>query len=335
MNVILGIAIFIMMVYLLGEQYIPADKVNQFGIQATELGKKEIGFQDGDKIVGMNGQPLLRFNDIHNPRLFLEQGSYYMVQRAGNEIKLSIPADLMDKLSKKEMDLATPMFAKYPVLIGQVSGNSPASKAGLIDGDVVLAVNAQPTGGIDAFRALLEKSKDQQLRLQVRRGDQTMEVPVKVSGEGKLGVVLEYDGLYAKQYFGFFESIPKGVGSAFNVISLQLQAFGKIFRREISATKSLGGPLAIAQQFGGRWDWIRFWTLTGLLSMVLAFMNLLPIPALDGGHVVFITYEIISGRKPSDKFLENAQKVGMVLLLCLMVFVFGNDIYKIISEFGT
>jgi regulator of sigma E protease len=110
-----------------------------------------------------------------------------------------------------------------------------------------------------------------------------------------------------------------------------LKAFKKIFNGDLSLTKSLSGPIGIAEAFGGDWDWFRFWSLTGLLSMVLAFMNLLPIPALDGGHVVFLLYEMISGRKPSDKFLENAQKVGMILLLTLMVFVFGNDIWKLIE----
>ena len=128
--------------------------------------------------------------------------------------------------------------------------------------------------------------------------------------------------------YSFMESIPKGTDRAFSVVWVNIKAFGKMFQGDLSPTKSLRGPLGIMKTFGVTWDWIRFWTLTGLISMVLAFMNLLPIPALDGGHVVFLMYEIISGRKPSDKFLENAQKVGMVLLLGLMVFVFFNDIIQ-------
>ncbi len=333
MNVVLGIIIFVFMTYLLGERYIPIDKVNQFGIHATDLGKKEIGLQDGDRIVGMNGKPLVHFDDIHNPRFFLEQGSHYTIQRAGTEIKIPIPVDLMDRMSKKEMEFATPMYDKYPLQVEQINGGSAARRSGLNVKDVILAINGQETKEIRVFRELMVKNKNKEVSLRVRRGDREMEIPVQVPTEGVIGIILEHDMLYAKEYYSFLESIPKGAQNAFNVVSLQLQAFGKIFRREISATKSLGGPLAIAQQFGGAWDWIRFWTLTGLLSMVLAFMNLLPIPALDGGHVVFLTYEIVSGRKPSDKFLENAQKVGMVLLLALMVFVFGNDIYKIIVDY--
>ena len=128
--------------------------------------------------------------------------------------------------------------------------------------------------------------------------------------------------------YSFLESVPKGTERAFSVVWVNIKAFGKMFKGEISATKSLKGPIGIMKTFGVNWDWVRFWTLTGLISMILAFMNLLPIPALDGGHVTFLLYEIVSGRKPSDKFLENAQKVGMVILLGLMVFVFFNDIVQ-------
>jgi regulator of sigma E protease len=131
--------------------------------------------------------------------------------------------------------------------------------------------------------------------------------------------------------YGFGESVVLGTGRAFGAIYLQLKAFRKIFSGQLDVRKSLSGPIGIATAFGGEWDWERFWSLTGLLSMVLAFMNLLPIPALDGGHVMFLTYEIISGRKPSDKFLETAQKIGMAFLLLLMVFIFGNDILKAIG----
>jgi len=129
--------------------------------------------------------------------------------------------------------------------------------------------------------------------------------------------------------YSFLESIPLGTQRAFGFIGTQLKAFGKMFRGELNPAKSLSGPIGIARNFGDTWDSARFWTMTGLLSMVLAFMNFLPIPALDGGHVAFLIVEMISGRKPSDSFLENAQKVGLVLLLSLMVFVIGNDIFKL------
>ena len=134
---------------------------------------------------------------------------------------------------------------------------------------------------------------------------------------------------YSVVEYSILESIPVGTQKAFGFIRTQLKAFGKMFKGELNPAKSLSGPIGIARSFGDTWVWPRFWTMTGLLSMVLAFMNLLPIPALDGGHVAFLTIEIISGRKPSDSFLENAQKVGLVLLLSLMVFVIGNDLFKL------
>jgi regulator of sigma E protease len=129
--------------------------------------------------------------------------------------------------------------------------------------------------------------------------------------------------------YGFLESIPRGTEKAFTTLAVQVKALGRVVTGGLSPKESLSGPIGIMQLFGGVWDWSRFWSLTGVLSLVLAFMNLLPIPALDGGHVMFLSYEIISRRKPSDKFLENAQKVGMLFLLVLMVFIFANDIIKL------
>jgi regulator of sigma E protease len=132
--------------------------------------------------------------------------------------------------------------------------------------------------------------------------------------------------------YGFIESIPMGTERAFTTLVVQVKAFGKVISGSLSARESLSGPIGIAKAYGSTWNWERFWSLTGVLSLVLAFMNLLPIPALDGGHVVFLGYEIISRRKPSDKFLENAQKVGMVFLLTLMVLIFANDIIKLVED---
>lgn len=155
-------------------------------------------------------------------------------------------------------------------------------------------------------------------------------------GENTLGVYPDakaaeafYEQAKRTITYGFFESIPLGAERAFTTLSVQIKAFGKIISGALSPKESLSGPIGIMQAFGVEWDWERFWSLTGVLSLVLAFMNLLPIPALDGGHVMFLSYEIVSRRKPSDKFLETAQKVGMVFLLGLMVFIFANDIIKL------
>ena len=162
----------------------------------------------------------------------------------------------------------------------------------------------------------------------VQRGATQKSLKVAVTEDGTLGFYPESLLHFTVVQYTFGEAVAIGTEDAFAVVYNNIKGFGKIFRGEVSASKALSGPIGIARMFGGVWDWGRFWQLTGLLSMVLAFMNALPIPALDGGHAVILSYEIISGRKPSDKFLENAQKVGMVLLLGLMAFAIFNDVWK-------
>jgi regulator of sigma E protease len=157
--------------------------------------------------------------------------------------------------------------------------------------------------------------------LLVNRKGENLTLQVEIDKSGTIGFVPELLIKTGLHKYGFLESVPRGSNKAFGVITGQIKAFGKMFRQEISAYESVGGPIEIAKQYGGQWIWERFWILTGSLSMVLAFMNLLPIPALDGGHVLFLLYEMIAGRKPSDAFLENAQKVGTLLILSLMLFV--------------
>ena len=165
--------------------------------------------------------------------------------------------------------------------------------------------------------------------MDVDRKGKVVNLNVDVPEDGKIGFYPELGLTTTHINYSFGESVAIGTQKAFSVVTDNIRGFGKIFRGEVSASKALSGPIGIAQMFGGIWDWGRFWFLTGLLSMVLAFMNILPIPALDGGHSVLLVYEMVTGHKPSDKFLEAAQKVGMVILLGLMVFAFGNDIFKL------
>jgi regulator of sigma E protease len=151
---------------------------------------------------------------------------------------------------------------------------------------------------------------------------------VLVSEEGTIGIAMNQTITPVRREYGFGEAISKGTERAFSVVIINAKALGKMFTGEVS-TRNVSGPIGMAKIYGDTWDWTKFWSITGLISMILAFMNLLPIPALDGGHVMFLLYEMISGRAPSDRFLENSQKVGMVILLSLMVFAIGNDILKI------
>jgi regulator of sigma E protease len=168
-----------------------------------------------------------------------------------------------------------------------------------------------------------------QITLLINRSNFQKTLTIEVNEEGKIGFQANRLNEISTIEYTFAESIPLGTELAFSIVWDNIKGFKKIFAGEVSASKSLSGPIGIAKIFGGTWDWQRFWRITGMLSMVLAFMNFLPIPALDGGHVVFLTWEIVTGKKPSDIFLENAQKVGMILLLALMSYAILNDIIKL------
>jgi len=171
--------------------------------------------------------------------------------------------------------------------------------------------------------------KNQTISLVRKKGTTVDTLSVAVTGEARIGIAVTPLIEPVKKDYGFAESISKGTSRAFGAVIINAKALGKMFTGEVS-TKNVSGPIGMAKIYGDQWDWVKFWSITGLISMILAFMNLLPIPALDGGHVVFLLYEMVSGRAPSDKFLEVAQKVGMVILLGLMVFAIGNDILKLI-----
>ena len=217
-----------------------------------------------------------------------------------------------------------------PFNVGELIPDMPASDAGLKVGDKIVAVDARPIQFYHEFQEEVPKHKDQMISLSIVRNGQPSLIKMKVTSEGTIGLRPESLLAFTTINYTLNQAIQVGAQDAFGVVYNNIKGFGKIFRREVSASKALSGPIGIARMFGGVWDWQNFWRLTGLLSMVLAFMNALPIPALDGGHAVILSYEIISGRKPSDKFLENAQKVGMVLLLGLMAFAIFNDFWKII-----
>lgn len=327
-NVITGIVIFVALNYFNGETYLSRDEANKYGIIAYELGQ-EIGFETGDKILKINGKDFERFNEVKSPDVIMEEGSAYTVERAGEILTIKIPYGFLDKLSDKDM---AGRFIDYrmPFEVGRIEKGTGADVGGLKEGDRFVTINGQPAAYFAEFKEVVAAhSNDTVLALVERKGSaSTLELNLPVSEEGTVGFVSIPTANVSHREFTLVESVTEGTAEAFGVVWLNLRAFGKIFKGEVSASKAVSGPIGIAQMFGGTWQWTKFWHLVGLLSMVLAFMNFLPIPALDGGHVVFLTYEIVSGRKPSDKFLENAQKVGMVLLLGLMGFAIFNDILK-------
>ena len=345
-NVVTGILIFIGLTYFLGDTYIPKDLINNNGgVDALALGK-EIGFQTGDKIIKINGKDFDDFQEIIKPDVLLSQNSYYTVLRNGKETNISIPADFIENFNRKDA-AANFLAPRIPAVVGRVAktapyevdGNTPVeresigSKVGLKPGDKFLEVDGKPVVYQDEVIDIVKAGPRDSITFKVQRGTEVLSFAESFKGYNVIGFLPQ--GLDKSQLayinYGLGESIGLGTQRAFGVIFLQLKAFKKIFSGDISFQKSLSGPIGMAQAFGTDWDWERFWRMTGLLSMVLAFMNLLPIPALDGGYVMFLLYEMISGREPSEKFFEAALKVGMALLLVLMVFVFYNDIAKLIT----
>jgi len=318
MNVITGIVIFTALTYKLGESYLPASEA-RYGIVTTKLGR-DIGFRNGDQIVKINGRPFTEFNEVYNPDVLLNNESYYTVERGGQLIDLpKLPRTFFDQLNKQN-DSAFFVEARSPFTLAEVVSGQPAAKAGIKVGDRITQIGTIPIKYADELLRTLPRFKNKTIPVQVQRAGQTLTLPVAVNADGKIGVRPKPELNFSTRYYGLGESVPQGAKQAVGVITLQAKALYKIITGQASAA-GLGGPVEIAQQFGVTWNWPHFWGLVGTLSMVLAFMNLLPIPALDGGHVLFLLYEMILRRKPSEKFMEGAQRVGTVLILALMVYV--------------
>lgn len=325
-NVIVGILIFIGITFFVGESYLPASEA-KFGIVAHELAQK-IGLQTGDKIIKVNGKEVNAFNDIYSPDAFLESNSSYTVDRNGEIINISIPNNFVDNFSRRKSQ-AQFIDPIVPFKVGKVLPSTPAELAGLQTGDLILKVDTIKIQFFHELQAALLAYKSKPIDILIDRNGEQKVLTASVDENGKLGFQVDWLLEYKNQKFGLGESVVKGTAMAFNVVTMQLKGFKKMFSGEIDVSKSLSGPIGIAKEFGGTWDWLRFWTLTGLLSMVLAFMNILPIPALDGGHVILLTYEIITRRKPSDKFLEITQKIGIAILGSLMIYSVLNDVIRL------
>lgn len=327
-NVITGIIIFVVLVYNNGETFFSRDQVIENGIVAYEIGES-IGFQTGDKILDINGQTYQGLNDLSSGSALLSENGYYTVDRNGETIKIDIPRGFINSFNNEEA-LGKFVSIRFPFDILDVAPDGAAKAAGIKAGDKIVSVNGEEITFFDEMQVALAKAKNKEAEIIVLSEGQPKTIIVPVSEEGTIGIAANPLIEPVQRKYGFGEAVSKGTTRAFSVVIVNAKALGKMFTGEVSA-KNVSGPIGMAKIYGDTWDWAKFWTITGLISMILAFMNLLPIPALDGGHVVFLLYEMISGRTPSDRFLENAQKVGMVILLALMVFAIGNDILKLFT----
>lgn len=332
-NFILAFIIYIGMAFFYGDLYLNNSELKD-GIAVTSEVGEHLGFKTGDKIVSIDGETNLRFEEIPNKILFSKN---VVINRNGQQMTLKMPIDLISKL----LDNQKRNFIEWrePFMVGMVSDSS-ANKDVLKVKDVMRSINGVETKYADQVVEIAKANKGKTLPAVIFRDEKEVPIHLHISPAGKLEVYaaslsvesLEKLGVYkfSKQEYGFFESFPVGIEKGKN----QLIGYGKqlkaIFNPSTGAYKGVGGFKAIFDIFPKSWSWEIFWNITALLSIMLGVMNLLPIPALDGGHVMFLLYEMISGRKPSDKFMEYAQMVGFVLLISLLVFANGNDIYKAI-----
>jgi regulator of sigma E protease len=327
-NIILGIFIFWMLTIKYGETYTPNANI-KYGIVPGTVGEK-MGLKAGDIIYAVNGIPVKRFEDLTSTDVLLNH-SVLNVQRGTQKLDLTVPPGILNDLSDHDhgIELFISRIPRIKFTVDSVVAGSNAQKAGLMKGDSIVAINNQPIAFFDQLQAQLQVEKNSHIQLSIKRKGELKQLSAQVTPEGTIGFAPKGD--LPKQdtiTYGFFGSLPVGASKAWGTFTDDAKGLGKVFKGDVKFNKAVSGPVAIATMFGSQIDWVRFWSLVGLLSMVLAFTNLLPIPALDGGHSLFLLIEMIKGKPLSDKFLERAQIVGFVLLITLMVFVFGNDIVK-------
>lgn len=328
-NAILGIVIYAAVAFSAGEKYLPASEM-KYGIVADSLGIK-MGLQTGDKIIGYDHRHLFETYSEIPAKIILDNVLSLQVERAGKTIDVPV-TDATRKLwiDSKGEGIYYPAF---PAVVGALMPDGAMAKAGGQPGDRIIALNGASLRFFDEVRIALRNLKNQQAVVTVLRGSDTLNLNAAIPATGLLGFsapeMETFFTLKTVQY-NLPQAIGKGFEKAGQTLGAVVKQFRVLFNPEMEGYKHLGGFMSIGKMYGGTWDWLRFWNMTGLLSIMLAFMNLLPIPALDGGHVMFTLYEIITGRKPSDKFLEYAQMVGMVILFSLLIFANGNDIYKAI-----
>lgn len=331
-NILLAFFIYAMILFTWGETKLPMKNVKD-GVWVTDSLAIEIGLKSGDKILSVNDKPVDYFENL-NAQLLLGE-NHLLIERAGKEQRLDIPVDLIGRLVEhgRRNPLVLP---RIPSLVGEVPDSTNAHAAGLKVKDRIVGIDSLEIKYHDQIRPTLQERKGETVNLTVLRNEKRVTMPVKVSADGSIGFYPMMPGLndlkgmdiYAFEHkeYSFFGAFPAGVRLAIEKLENYIQQFKKILNPSTGAYKGIGGFKSMGSIFPKyEWNWEAFWNITAFFSIVLAFMNLLPIPALDGGHVMFTLYEMITGRKPNEKFLEYAQIVGMIILFGLLLYANGND----------
>ncbi len=329
-NFIFALLIYVGVLSLWGETYLSAGNV-KYGILTDSTGYA-MGLRNGDKIIAVDGKPVDNFYAII-PDILLNERQEITVDRNGEIVDIPVLREFIPALLKNP-DIIDARIPFGPFLISEVADKSPAAAAGIAAGDEIIAIDGNPFLWYDEFQSYLSMHRTRPVTVSVRRGEELMDLTVNTTEAGVLGVYREAANIFelSTRHYNFFEAIPAGISKGWKTTGDYLKQFKLIFAKDTKGYESLGGFITIGSIFPGRWNWQSFWNLTAFLSLILAVMNILPIPALDGGHVMFLIFEVVTGRKPSDKFLEYSQIVGMVILFALLIFANGNDILKLIRK---
>ncbi len=330
-NVLLAIVIYIGLSYAVGEQLIPVDSLKG-GVEIVNPVLKEAGLQTGDKIVKINGDKIQYAKEI-DPKLITAKT--VTVERKGEEKTIELPVDFISKLISNKTKRLTSL--RFPFIVkGALSGSE--NEKVFQKGDQLLKLDGKPAEFYDQVKNILQENKGKTLQGLVLRKGEKVPVEVKVNKDGQMGVELETDTKefekrgYLKvetKDYSFFKAIPAGLEKTKETFLSYIDQLKMIFNPKTGAYKGVGGFISIAKIFPDTWNWVRFWSITAFLSIMLAVLNVLPIPALDGGHAMFTIYEMITGRKPNEKVIEYAQIAGFLLLMSLVLLVNGNDIIKL------
>jgi len=337
-NLVLGIAIMIGLTYKQGDRYLPMSAINEKGGVYANPIARTWDLQTGDKITAINGKPLERLNDVLDASFLMGSERSLTVDRSGQVLELELPANAEEQLG----ELAQGPYAELPLLsarlpftVKQVSGGTAAAKGGLEAGDRVFSIDGQGVEDFFSFKEILIDKAGSTAQFEIGKPGDPDSLHRKsymtISEDGTLGFMPEFGDLSRWEKVRDLDlgsSVAMGTSKSFALLGANASALGKVFSGKTDPKKTVAGPVGIAQMYGSTFDWINFWTLTAMLSLVLALMNILPIPALDGGHVMFLLYEMIARRPVSEKVLYIGQVIGMVLLLSLMVFIFWVDISR-------
>lgn len=331
-NVILAIFIYSMILFTWGKSYLPAESV-AFGIEPSSY-MLEVGFHKGDQIIALNQVPIekdITYNDIFLELILDDDIKFVEVMRHGETIEIGIPEDFKNEILRRKEK--APFGIRYPFVVDHIQPDSPAERAHLENGDAILTINGEPAEFYADFIKIMHKHKAETIDLVVDRKGKAVDIPVLLTSEGTIGVWRkgpdEYLDFETRNY-SFLESIPAGYEETKATLVRYVRQMKLLFTKE--GPSNVGGFVSIGNLFPAQWDWLVFWRLTAFLSIVLAFVNILPIPGLDGGYVLFLLYEMVSGKEPGEKFRSNAQLGGIIFLLSLMLLANGNDIWRLFSK---